>query len=77
MERTIETELRERIQAEERAHGGTLPREVIIAWEGYLAGLIEWDVLSVAEHERLCELLPRIDDSPVKQILLGREAPGE
>lgn len=52
---------------------GTLPREATVAWEGYLAELIEWDLLSVAEHERLCRLLPRIEDSPVTRILLGWE----
>jgi hypothetical protein len=74
---TREAELRGRIGADARAYGGTLPREAVIAWEGYLAGLIEWQVLSVAEHERLCRLLPPIGDSPVMHILLGREAAGE
>jgi hypothetical protein len=73
LEDTIETELRGRIQADARAYGGTLPREAVIGWEGYLAALIEWGTLSVAEHPRLCKLLPRIEDSPVTHILLGRE----
>jgi hypothetical protein len=66
-------ELAERIHADARAYGGTLPREAVIAWEGYLAGLIEWGVISVDEHARLRGLLPRIDDSPVTHILLGRD----
>lgn len=66
-------ELRERIAADAAGYGGTLPREGIIAWEGYLAALIEWDVVSVGEHERLCDLLPRIEDSPVTHILPGRD----
>lgn len=51
-ERAIVRELRDRIHADTRANGGTLPREAAIAWEGYLAGLIEWDVLGVSEHDR-------------------------
>lgn len=69
----MEAELRARIQADARAYGGTLPREAVVGWEGYLAALIEWGLLSVAAHARLCGLLPPIDDSPVTHILLGRE----
>lgn len=68
-----EAELRWRMEADARAYGGTLPREAIIGWEGYLAALIEWGTLSLAEHARLCKLLPPIGDSPVTHILLGRE----
>jgi hypothetical protein len=70
-ERPMVAELRERIEEDARRYGGTLPREAAVAWGGYLAGLIEWDVLSVAEHERLCRLLPPVDDSPVLHILIG------
>lgn len=75
--KSIEGELRGRIQADARAYGGTLPREAVIGWEGYLAALIEWGRLSVTEHARLCDLLPSIEDSPVTHILLGREEAGE
>jgi hypothetical protein len=30
----MEAELRERIQADARAYGGTLPREAVIVWQG-------------------------------------------
>lgn len=66
-------ELRGRMEEDARRYGGTLPREATVAWQGYLAGLIEWDVLSVAEHERLSRLLPPIEDSPVTHILIGWE----
>jgi hypothetical protein len=69
-------ELRERIEQDARRYGGTLPREATIAWEGYLAALIEWDVLSIGEHERLSALLPRIEGSPVTHILLGGDEAG-
>lgn len=75
-ERPIVRELVDRIRADARAYGGTLPREAAVAWQGYLAGLIEWGVVTVAEHAALCSLLPDVDDSPVRHILLGREEDG-
>lgn len=66
-------ELIDHIHADARANGGMLPREAAIAWEGYLAGLVEWDVLSVSEHAALCGLLPVVDDSPVRHILPRRD----
>lgn len=71
--RPIVRELTDRIRADARAYGGTLPREAAIGWEGYLAGLIEWGVLTVSEHAALCDLLPGVDQNPVRHILLGRE----
>lgn len=63
-------ELRGRMEEDARRYGGW-PREAVIGWEGYLAALIEWDVISVGEHERLCRLLPRIENSPAIRILTG------
>lgn len=70
-ERPMVAELRGRIEEDARRYGGSLPREAAVAWEGYLAGLIEWDVLSVAEHAALCGVLPKIQNSPVTHILIG------
>lgn len=72
-DRPVVRELVDRIRADARAYGGTLPREAAIAWSGYLAGLIEWGVLTVQEHAILHSLLPTVADSPVHHILLGRE----
>ncbi|HEX5869452.1 MAG TPA: hypothetical protein VFY65_03490 [Longimicrobium sp.] len=72
-ERPMVAELCGRMEEDARRYGGALPREVTVAWQGYLAGLIEWDVLSVAEHERLSRVLPPIEDSPVTHILIGWE----
>lgn len=72
--RAEHTPERPMVAEDARRCGGTLSREAAIAWQGYLAGLIEWDVLSMGEHERLCRLLPSVDDSPVTYILLGPEA---
>jgi hypothetical protein len=74
--RPIVRELEDRIRADARAYGGTLPREAAIAWAGYLAGLIEWDVLTASEHAALCSLVPDVDDSPVRHVLLGRDKDG-
>jgi hypothetical protein len=66
-------ELRKRIQREIDFYGGTMQERSALAWAGYLAALIEWGLISVADHERLCKMLPRIEDNPAVQILLGRE----
>lgn len=44
---------------------------VAIAWSAYLAALIEWDLLSVDDHQRLQSLLPPIENDPATAILLG------
>ncbi len=72
-DRPMVAELRWRIEEDARRYGGTLPREAAVAWGGYLAGLIEWAVISVAGHEALSRLLPRVDNSPVTHILIGWE----
>ncbi len=66
-------ELGERILADVRHFGRGLPERNAIAWRGYLAALLEWDVISVAHHDDLVRLLPTIVDDPVTDILLGRE----
>lgn len=65
-------ELRNRIQRDLKHHTGSLPEKVAVAWSGYLAALIEWGLLSVAEHQSLCALLPKIEDDPAVGILLGK-----
>jgi hypothetical protein len=72
MEKPTYGELRRRIQADSDHFGGTLPERTALAWDGYLAALLEWGLLSVADHERLTRLLPPIADNPVVDILLGR-----
>jgi hypothetical protein len=68
--------MRNRIESTIRYFGGKLPREAASAWDGYLAALIEWGLLSPNEHASLVALLPkdrypRPADDPVMQILLG------
>lgn len=62
--------------------GGHLPRKASSAWDGYLAALIEWGLISPGEHESLVALLPkdrfpRKADDPVMQILLGWNSPAD
>jgi hypothetical protein len=70
-------ELRSRIRESERYYGGTLPREAVLAWCGYLAALIEWGLVSVSDHATLSDMLPKGDVDPVLQILLGWESADE
>lgn len=66
-------ELKERIARETNHFGGVLPERVAIAWDGYLAALIEWGLISPADHKLLSGLLPEIVDNPVMAMLLGRD----
>jgi hypothetical protein len=69
----MQDELKARIDADVRHLGGVLPERNAIAWRGYLAALLEWNLISVALHDDLLRLLPPIDDDPVVDILRGRE----
>lgn len=42
------------------------------AWYGYLAALLEWNLISVEEHRKLCGLLPDLADNPAVRILVGK-----
>lgn len=66
-------ELKDRIQREISHFGGVLPERVAIAWDGYLAALLEWNMISPAEHKEASGMLPEIPDNPVMAIFLGRE----
>ena len=67
----IPKELEKRIQRAIESHGGALPERDALVWHGYLAGLLEWGLLTPAEHAHLTVLLPRIEQNPVVAILLG------
>ena len=66
-------ELKDRIQQEIKHFGGVLPERVAILWSGYLAALLEWNLISVGEHAEATDMLPEIPDNPVMAIFLGRE----
>jgi len=66
-------EIRDRIQRHADHHGGQLPEQLALAWSGYLAALIEWDLVSVSDHERLVSLVPQLENDPAVEILLGTD----
>jgi len=68
-------ELEYRIRRDIEHYGGILPERVSIAWGGYLAGLLEWGLLSVPAHHQVANMLPNVDDHPVYAIMLGRDGP--
>ena len=70
-DRPTTSELRSRIERHLAITDPIARDRLAIAWSGYLAGLIEWGLLSVSEHAELCELIPPIEDDPSVQILLG------
>lgn len=71
-EKPTPDELKERIQREAAHFGGVLPERVAIAWDGYLAALLEWNLISVSDHAEASRMLPEIPDNPVMAIFLGR-----
>lgn len=66
-----EQELRTRIEKSIRFHGGYLPPVSTAVWNGYLAALLEWNLISVSTHAKLVDLLPQLDSNPIKEILVG------
>jgi hypothetical protein len=65
-------ELKVRIRRELDHFSGSLPERVALVWDGYLAALLEWDLLTPAQHKELSDMLPEIPDNPVMAIFLGR-----
>jgi hypothetical protein len=65
-------ELRERIQADIRFYGGVLSERATLVWDGYLAALLEWGLISVSLHCELIDMYPRLENNPVDGILRGR-----
>ncbi|QLQ33861.1 MAG: hypothetical protein HZT40_22110 [Candidatus Thiothrix singaporensis] len=46
--------------------------DVTIAWDGYIAALLEWSLISIDEHDALQALFPKLSrNNPVIQIFLG------
>lgn len=64
-------ELRERLADCARHHGGAISPEAALVWDGYFAALIEWGLLSPAEHAELVALLPARPLHPVLGVFLG------
>jgi hypothetical protein len=67
-------EIKDRIQSEVDQFGGNLPERVALVWDGYLAALLEWDLITPSEHKDLSDMLPEIPDNPVMAVFLGRDS---
>ena len=71
MEKPTASELQDRIERQMSLREfGTLDSA---CWRGYLAALIEWNLLTPNEHRRLIDMLPELDADPTLPILLGPE----
>jgi hypothetical protein len=71
--RDISSELSDRIQADIDHFGGVLPERTAISWRGYLAAMLEWNLISVAEYDALLACIPPVNGDPAIAILMGRE----
>ena len=54
-----------------RTHRGQLPRDVMLIWEGYLAALLEQELLSEQEYLEARAILPKVADNPIDGIFLS------
>lgn len=57
----VRTELKRRLQAEIAYFRGSLPEHRAIAWDGYIAALLEWGLISPSVHSELLGMLPVSD----------------
>lgn len=72
-DRMMIEELRNRIAECARHYGGAITRDAGFVWDGYLAALLEWGLLSPAGHSELSSMLPKVADNPVMGVFLGWE----
>lgn len=71
--RSVQDELKARIDDECDFFRGRIPERHAIAWRAYLAGLLEWNVIDLAGYDALLALLPPVVDDPAIVILRGRD----
>jgi hypothetical protein len=69
----VASELSTRLQADADHYGGVLPERAAIAWRGYLAAMLEWNLLSISQYDDLVARVPRVEDDPSIAILTGRD----
>jgi hypothetical protein len=63
-------EIKARIQSEIDCFGGILPERVALVWDGYLAGLIEWGLITPSENKQLSDMLTSIPYNYVMRICI-------
>jgi hypothetical protein len=71
--RDIVAEMSHRIQVEIDYSGGTMPERTALAWRGYLAAMLEWNLIPVAQYDQLLAKIPEVRDDPAVGILRGRD----
>jgi hypothetical protein len=70
----ITAELMHRIDADIKHFAGALPERTAIAWRGYLAAALEWNVITIEQYDSLVARVPPVDDDPAIAILRGRDS---
>lgn len=71
--RDVVAELSCRIQADIDRFGGTMPELAAASWRGYLAAMLEWNLIPVAAYDQLVARIPAVREDPAVAILTGRE----
>lgn len=68
MKPEVEDELRRRITE----HLAARPSNdtVVLIWQGYLAGLLEWAGLGIHAYERLTALLPNLGSTEIIEMMI-------
>ncbi|MBA4032002.1 MAG: hypothetical protein C0478_14080 [Planctomyces sp.] len=70
-ERVSVSELRDRFAECARHYGGLIPHDAGLVWDGYIAALLEWRLITVMKHDELAALLPQKPGNPVLGVFLG------
>jgi hypothetical protein len=66
-------ELSHRIRVDVEHFGGTMQERTALAWRGYLAAMLEWELISIAQYDDLLAKIPDVADVPAIAILRGRD----
>jgi hypothetical protein len=69
----VSAELSHRIQADLDHFDGTLPENFAISWRGYLAAMLEWNLISPEQYDALLAPIPPVHNDPAITILRGRD----
>ena len=70
--RDVVAELAHRIHADNEHFGGAMSEMTAISWRGYLAAMLEWNLIPVAAYDELLTRVPAVKDDPAIAILMGR-----
>jgi hypothetical protein len=75
--RPTHEEIAQRIREVAEFHGGVMAAQHALVWEGYLAALLEWQLISADDHARLQSLLPDTPAAPALTVFIGPEGARE